>query len=512
VLAWHRHALRGEIALAANLTARSAAIFSHVATRAWNGTEAACGGGIYWSTQRSYKNAIANELFLATAAKLGAVGGERGLPESATAAARQWAVKEWDWFYHSGMLNNASLVNDGLGHDCQNNGAPTYTYNQGVILSGLSHLHELTGDPALLRVAEAIVDAVLLRLTDAGGVLEAVHCGDGSLFKGIFVRHLRYFLDANAAAVPAAKVRSVQQFLAANAESLWHSQDAEGKFPVYWGGGAPMVFASGTVQLQTAAIDLFVAADNTTAAEAEAAAAAAEAAEAEAGGPSASAVLSAGTAGLDLSARPAAPAQACSGVGQRVLQRCVCPARFTGAACQRQIGWRPYYSSQGRQVVLVTASGRFLSSDGSAQLGPPVSHLSTKELWSVVQSGSGVSLMDSAGKSLAIDTLRHEVAMVSASLCQAPEPGAHSPCEFTVAVEAGRGKDEGEAVVFRSALATGQPGTAWYLATAEAEAGTVVDGGRGERRLVVVVATPAEAAAAHNLRFRVRLEQFCQAL
>ena len=81
---------RGEAQAAANMTARSEAIFDHVASRAWNDTEAACSGGIWWSTNRGYKNAIANELFFATAAKLGKEG---------------WATKIWKWFKQSGMIN-----------------------------------------------------------------------------------------------------------------------------------------------------------------------------------------------------------------------------------------------------------------------------------------------------------------------------------------------------------------------------------------------------------------------
>lgn len=162
------YAGRGETAQAADSVAKSAAIFDHVAARAWNGTAAACGGGIWWSTGNGYKNAIANELFFAAAAKLGKT---------------DWATKVWTWFKASGMINSQSLVNDGLssagGGDCKNNGHETYTYNQGVILGGLVWLHKLTGDTQLLLQGADIIDAVLGLLTDSNGVLlEAYSCGD----------------------------------------------------------------------------------------------------------------------------------------------------------------------------------------------------------------------------------------------------------------------------------------------------------------------------------------------
>src|SRR5216683_734090 len=97
------------------------------------GWDDVCGGGIWWSKDRTYKNAIANELFLSVAAHLA----NRVTDPDAQLQALAWARSEWAWFSQSGMLNEDSLVNDGLDGDCQNNHRTTWSYNQGVVLAGL---------------------------------------------------------------------------------------------------------------------------------------------------------------------------------------------------------------------------------------------------------------------------------------------------------------------------------------------------------------------------------------
>jgi len=155
-------------------------------TGGWDET---CGGGIWWSKDRKYKNAIANELFLSVAAELAIrEGGAQRLSDS------KWAMREWNWFQRSGMINEDNLVNDGLTGGCRNNRRTVWTYNQGVILGGLSALARLRRNPAFLMVARQIADSALQELTDKNGILHdpcEPNCGaDGSQFKGIFVRNL----------------------------------------------------------------------------------------------------------------------------------------------------------------------------------------------------------------------------------------------------------------------------------------------------------------------------------
>lgn len=151
----------------------------------WDST---CGGGVWWTTAKSYKNAIPNELFLELTAGLhNAISGDTTY--------LSWAKAEWSWFSGSGMINSSYLINDGLTSSCANNGDTTWTYNQGVILAGLTQLYEATGTSSLLTTAQDIANAAILNLNVNGtGALNepCTSCGtDAQSFKGIFVRGLK---------------------------------------------------------------------------------------------------------------------------------------------------------------------------------------------------------------------------------------------------------------------------------------------------------------------------------
>ncbi|WP_406389709.1 glycoside hydrolase family 76 protein [Streptomyces sp. NBC_00887] len=150
----------------------------------WNST---CGGGVRWSTNGNYKNAITNELFLQLTSAL-----HNRIPGDTVYLER--ARNEWSWFQQSGMINGDRMINDGLSDSCVNNGQPTWTYNQGVILGALTEFHRATGDSGLLTTARGLADASSVRL-QTDGVLrepgEGDSCtGDGPSFKGAYVRGL----------------------------------------------------------------------------------------------------------------------------------------------------------------------------------------------------------------------------------------------------------------------------------------------------------------------------------
>jgi predicted alpha-1,6-mannanase (GH76 family) len=217
-------------------------------TGAWDST---CGGGVWWDTSRTYKNAIPNELFLAIAAKLA-----NRTTGSASDGYLGWAQREWTWFKGSGMINAQNLINDGLNstnrNACTNNGATTWTYNQGVIQGGLVELYKADKDPTLLPEAEAIASAAMARLSDNGILTEPgkVTGGDGPQFKGVFMRNLMA-LDA---AAPNAEYKA---FADANANSIvTNDQNPNCEFGLLWQGP----FDSGDATRQTSALDAIIAA------------------------------------------------------------------------------------------------------------------------------------------------------------------------------------------------------------------------------------------------------------
>ncbi|KAG8863997.1 hydrolase 76 protein [Tulasnella sp. 330] len=135
----------------------------------WDTTN--CGGGVWWSTAKTYKNAITNELFLYTSAN--------GYLRTGQASYLENARKEWAWLNQTGMRNNKGLYNDGLDFNtCANNGQTEWTYNQGVVASGLAALSVATGDKSLLDVAEVTLDAVFSQMTQGGILRES--CDDAA--------------------------------------------------------------------------------------------------------------------------------------------------------------------------------------------------------------------------------------------------------------------------------------------------------------------------------------------
>jgi predicted alpha-1,6-mannanase (GH76 family) len=189
----------------------------------WDST---CGGGVWWSTAKSYKNAIPNELFLDLSAAL-----HNRVPGDSTYLG--WANAEWSWFNSSGMINGSHLINDGLSSSCQNNNGTVWTYNQGVVLAGLAELSRATGNTGLLGTAATLANASTAHFNQNGIVVEPCepNCGsDGPSFKGVFVRGLRSLATA-------AGTTTYDAYLQAQANSIIaHDTNSAGQLGLSWAG------------------------------------------------------------------------------------------------------------------------------------------------------------------------------------------------------------------------------------------------------------------------------------
>ncbi|TPX12014.1 uncharacterized protein E0L32_007317 [Thyridium curvatum] len=217
------------------------------------GTDNTCGGGIWWSKEKKYKNAIANELYLSVAASL-----------ANRASNKQYykdiATQQWAWFKGSGMINSNNRINDGLniGSDgkCTNNGQNEWTYNQGVVLGGLVELYRAGGGADLLAQAKTIARAAISKLSQDGILHESCepNCGaDGAQFKGIFMRNLHYLQSTS----PESDFKT---FIMANADSIWSKDRADGnKLGLVWS-GPPSAENGPTAGTHSSAMDALVAA------------------------------------------------------------------------------------------------------------------------------------------------------------------------------------------------------------------------------------------------------------
>lgn len=201
---WWLHAwVRGyEVTGEVDYINRAAQVFDYVIANGW--TEDLCGGGVLWcpisasGLQGAYKNAITNELFFTAAMRLHPYTAIVGRPAGFYL---QWAQKTYTWLITpGGMINEQYLLNDGLNDTCQNNGQTTWTYNQGVLLDGLTAYATATGDSTALALAENVATAAMTLLSTPSGAngIFTEPCSncdnDQRIFKGIFVRHLMYML------------------------------------------------------------------------------------------------------------------------------------------------------------------------------------------------------------------------------------------------------------------------------------------------------------------------------
>jgi hypothetical protein len=252
-----------------------------------------CGGGVTWEASHDggYLNAVTNELFFETAAKLAARDpGRQSVCGSATPSVTSpggkftrrwpntylgWAVTEWEWFkqywfpaqtdpngFGKDWPPAAGLsvpIPDGLGNHCVVGAGHMdfYTYNQGVILGALIDLASLwspKADNIVPDTPETLIQFALLIATRAMSTLSEAQdgariltevpdsggnngCGppDCPEFKGVFMRYLGRLVARVSYAKTGCFVPSTLKFLDDNAKRVFQLGLADGGiFPEKW--------------------------------------------------------------------------------------------------------------------------------------------------------------------------------------------------------------------------------------------------------------------------------------
>ncbi|KAL8949791.1 MAG: hypothetical protein Q9222_004134 [Ikaeria aurantiellina] len=285
--------------------AHRARLFYDLAFRGWD--TSLCGGGMVWNPYLTpYKNAITNQLFISASISMylyfpgdtnpspfsikNPVRSSTGLPPAKAHDQRylENAVEAYQWLKTSGMMNQKGLYADGFhikGWRGGTNGSigtgkcdlreeMVYTYNQGVILSGLRGLWEATGSEAYLDDGHRLIRDVIAATgwdtrgtrwrwqwsgLGRNGVMEEAcdsmgTCSqNGHTFKGIFFHHLTLFCTP----LPRAKrfegdfttfaaseqlamrhttmCQEYGHWLRHNAQAAYLTRDSEGEFGTWWG-------------------------------------------------------------------------------------------------------------------------------------------------------------------------------------------------------------------------------------------------------------------------------------
>ena len=277
--------------------AHRARVFYEIATHGWD-TEL-CGGGMTWNPYLApYKNAITNQLFIAASVGMylyfpGDDNTSPFLRGSDTPselepvaphdpAYLKAAVEGYRWLKDSNMTNGRGLYVDGFhishwrrnGTRCDIRNNMVYTYNQGVLLSGLRGLWESTGDVAYLedghQLARDAIRATGWVFESASAPLSNVWAGlgrngileercdasgrcnqDGQTFKGIFFHHLTlfceplpfeplvpgktYVADKDLAHLHHQSCQEYALWTAHNARAAIGTRDGHGRYGTWWG-------------------------------------------------------------------------------------------------------------------------------------------------------------------------------------------------------------------------------------------------------------------------------------
>ena len=180
------------------------------------------------------------------------------------------------------FINSSTyLLYDGIDLEtCQTSNSTGFTYETGVLIGALSELYRQTNNRSYIELAGNMTSAVIeFNTNKSTGVFTETNCDpscddDAKMFKGIFVRNLRYYMDTVDNATIRDKYQKWMEFqIQANIKNNICNEDPISKCYIVFKDGPPSFkvtgpvfdsdwngpFGYGAPMQQTSVLDLFVA-------------------------------------------------------------------------------------------------------------------------------------------------------------------------------------------------------------------------------------------------------------
>ncbi|XP_061171978.1 uncharacterized protein LOC133181504 [Saccostrea echinata] len=159
----------------------------------WDST-GQCNGGMWFDNNFNAKQTITDVQMYHLAAKL------YRLTNNTEFRSKYKKIEEY--IFSNNLINSSTfLLSDGIDlNSCKPSNSVGFTYETGIMMGAFSEMYKLTNNDSYLILADKIATAAIQYNSNASGIFTEKNCDpdcddDAKMFKGIFVRNLRYFMD-----------------------------------------------------------------------------------------------------------------------------------------------------------------------------------------------------------------------------------------------------------------------------------------------------------------------------
>ena len=232
-----------------------------------------CKGGMWFDNNFNAKQTITNVQMYHLAAKLYRLTND-------TTFKRKYEMIE-NYIFTNNLINSSTyLLSDGIDlSSCHPSDSVGYTYETGIMIGAFSEMFKITQNESYLNLADKMTTAAIKYNSNSNGIFTEKNCDpncndDAKMFKGVFVRNLRYFMDsANDTSIHDKyqrwmdlQVQAIIKYSMCNKTPISKCNITFQDGPPYYKMSGPVFspnwdgpFTTGAPMQQTSALDLFVA-------------------------------------------------------------------------------------------------------------------------------------------------------------------------------------------------------------------------------------------------------------